>query len=49
VVVSFEEVKDMKVDDCVVIISDVSEEMTCFFIAEPFDVVDEPCASFLAF
>ena len=47
--ISFEEVKDVGVDDCVVIKSNVSKEMTCFFIAKSFDVVDKPCTSFLPF
>ena len=45
--VSFKEVEDVGVDDCIVIIADVAEEVTCFFVAQSSDVVDKPGTSFL--
>ena len=40
-----EEVEDVGVDDCVVVVADVPKEMACFFVAEAWDGVDEPAAA----
>jgi hypothetical protein len=44
-VVSFKQIKDVRIDDRVIVIPDISKEMACFFISEAVDVLHKPIPS----